>query len=915
VISNHLKTTLALIVFTGFAHLTAHSQVEHLTINGVYQDEKTGKILKDIESRYALSFFYKDEWLKDKDTTISFNNEPIISALEQLCKPQGLTFLIYNEHIIIIARTEDLEKEFTQNYYINRRLQEHFLQTQANSGSGDIVFLGDSNNTSQASEAFIRGVVIDGRTGDPLSNVNVRIESINKSITTNPQGKFSIQLPTGSHQVSFSYVGFEAKTFSVRLSGDDDWKVEIFPESVQLGEVLINGTTEGSGVQSMVAGITKLTSRDIRDLPVFLGEADVIKTILTMPGVSTTGEGTSGFHVRGGNVDQNLILQDEAVIFNSSHALGFFSVFNPDIVKEVNLYKGHIPAQYGGRIASVLDVKLKDFNNDRLELNGGIGFVTSRASLNAPLFNKKTSILIGGRITYSDWILKQIKVPSVQNSSASFYDYNIKLDQKMGKNGMLTASASQSYDRFQFTDEFGFAWKNKSYSLAWNQVFKQYFSNNLVMIYGEQANEYYKPNGIDAYQLSNGLSYIKVKEELFISKFRNHSLITGVEGTKYNMFPDRVDPYNDKSYTKSKTAQRENGLEMAGFINDEYVINHLFSVAAGLRFNAFQSLGPATIYQYAPGQPMTPATITDSTVYGANEKTSSYHNLEPRISFKYAPDPVSAFKISYNRLNQFIHLISNTVAPIPVDMWQVSNSFLKPQGANNFSIGYFRTLRGNMFETSLDVYYRSTSNIPLYKDFADIRLNEHLETEIIAAQGKSYGIEFYLRKFRGKYSGWISYTYSRSMFKTDTKYPETTINRGEWFPTHYDKPHQLNIVLDINFTKASILSFNFTYYSGRPITAPTSNYYYNYFRIPDFAGRNDYTIPDYHRLDISYTLKRNIFRNHRYQDGLTFSVYNLYSRDNAFSVFFRRENGSNANAYKLSVLGNAFPSVTYNFSF
>ena len=914
--SRLLKFILSIIFLTTYpSGIYAQDFKNILTITGNYSNKKIDEILKDIQMKYPVHFFYKEDWIKNIDISISFAGEPLNTALNRLLDSSGLGYIFYNPAIVIIARTGDIDREFTQNYFVNKRRQQNFLKSNDISYASDYVILGDTSNNSLITEALITGRIVDGQTGDPLSGVQIKIESVDQALSTNSEGQFTALLPVGSHLFTISYVGFETKNYKLKLAGNAAWKIELFPESVQLEEVLIEGSAQGSSVQSMIAGITKLSSRDIKELPAFMGEADVIKSILTMPGVSTTGEGTEGFHVRGGNVDQNLILQDEATLFNSSHALGFFSVFNPDIVKEVNLYKGHIPAQYGGRIASILDVKLKDFNNDKLQVKGGIGFVTGKLSVNAPMFNHKTSLLMGGRITYSDWILKAVEVPSIRNSAASFYDYNIKLNQKIGKNGTLTASVYQSFDKVRFSDDFGFTWRNQTYGLAWNQVFKHDFLNNFNVIYGSLSNTYFQPTGFDSYQLINGISYLKFKEELFVTKITKHNFILGFEGTKYFIAPDKTEPYIKGSNIINQEVTRENGIEFSTFINDEYTINHLFSVSAGIRYNIFESLGPAVVNHYKAGMPISTSSITDSTLYNAGEKTSYYDRLEPRISVKYSPNAVSAVKLSYNRLNQFIQLISNTVAPVPVDLWQVSNSYFHPQEADNYSIGYYRNLRGNMWETGIEVFYRTTKNIPLYKDFANLRLNKHPETEVIEACGRSYGTEYYLRKTRGKLTGWLSYTYSRSMIRTDKIFVENTINNGNWFPTYYDKPLQFNLLMDLVIKRGSNLALNFTYFSGRPVTAPTSRYYYDFYLIPNYAERNNFRIPDYHRLDLSYTIKRNVIRKHRYQDSMTFSIYNLYSRDNAFSVFFRRDNEFNVNAYKLSILGRAFPSITYNFQF
>ncbi len=885
------------------------------TISGNYIHQKIPDILQDIGSRYGFRFFFRKDWLGSSAVTLNADNLPVTIFLDSLLHPAGLTYVFYYPSVIIIARSEDLAREFTQNYFIEKRRQQDFLQSDKMSEATDHIVLGDSSQIGKAREGLLKGQVFDSSNGEPLPGVNINIESINKIITTGPDGKFSVQLPTGSHFISVSYVGYDTKKFDLALLGNATWNIEIFPHAIQLNEVKITGTQEQSMVHSNVAGITTLTPKDIKSLTMFLGEADVIKSILTVPGVSTTGEGTEGFHVRGGNIDQNLILQDNAILFNSSHALGFFSVFNPDLVKNVTLYKGHIPAQYGGRISSVLDVNLKGFNDDKTQINGGIGLVTGRMSADIPMFNHHTTLIAGGRLTYSDWILRQAENPDVHNSQASFYDYNFKLIQKLPHNGYLSASAYQSYDHLQFTDQFGFKWKNITYGISWEQLFKGDYFNKLSYIYGGQDNQYIKPTNVDAYTLSNGLNYHKVKDELSISSLHNHELVTGIEGILYLASPDVMEPYRESSYVIPESIRRENGLETAVFVNDDYTISHLFSISAGLRYNYFVSLGPSTVYQYRPGEPYSISSGIDSVIYGSGQKIITYGRLAPRFSFKYSPTSVSSIKASYDRMNQFVHLISNTIAPVPVDLWQVSTRYLLPEYADNYSAGYFRNLAGDRWETSVDLFYRASSNIPLYKDFADLKLNPHLETEIINAKGRSYGAEFYIRKVTGNPSGWISYTYSRSMVRSGTQFPETTVNNGDWFPAYFDKPHQVNFVFDLQVTRGSNLSLNYSFSSGRPITAPTANYFYDSYIIPYYPGRNNFRIPNYSRLDMAYTIRRNVVRNHRYNDSVTFSVYNLLSRVNAFSVFFMRTGTGIADAYKLSVLGRAFPSVTYNFNY
>jgi hypothetical protein len=671
-------------------------------------------------------------------------------------------------------------------------------------------------------------------------------------------------------------------------------------------------------------GITRLRPQQIENMPVFLGEPDIVKGILTLPGVSTVGEGAGGFNVRGGSIDQNLIIQDEALIFNSSHALGFFSIFNSDAIQEVELYKGHIPAQYGGRLSSVLNVKLKGYNSEKLNGKGGIGVVSSRFTLDGPIQSgklrkagnrAKTTFLLGGRITYSDWILRMFNIPDIKNSSGYFYDINAKLSHRYSEKGIISASYYQSFDNVQFSDDYGFSWTNRAASLIWNHMITPDVSSTFSASTGTNENLSFEPTGLRAFTLTNGISNVRFKEDILISSIKDHSIATGIEYINYEIAPDELTPRGDQSSIIPEEVMKDNGQELGIYLNDEFILNHLFTLSFGLRFNAFQQLGPSTVYIYTEGESKNPDNITDSVSYGSGEAVKTFYNLMPRFSMKYSLNSNSSLKFSYNRTSQFIHLVSNSTAALPVDFWLVSGPYYAPETSNNYSIGYFRNFMQNVWETSLELYYRRMKNVIEYKDFAELLLNNHLETELISGDGQAYGAEVLVRRRKGRLNGWMAYTYSRSYIKVSGENEEETINDGEWYPSRLDMPHNFNIVLNYNFNKSNIFSANFTYRSGRPITIPGSFYIVDDVFIPEVTGRNELRIPPYHRLDISYTLKRNVIKKKRYKDSFTFSIYNLYARKNTYSIFYRKNISKGTNAYRLSVLGTIFPSFTYNFEF
>ena len=897
--------------------------IDSLYISGDFQNVTFPEILSEIETKYPVRFFYKKKWIPDSLFNVSLQDESIINVLNQITKPLDLNYLIYYNSIII-APSEILNQEYTKDYFIIKNRQQHLMRSNKWITAGNIVNLGDSTELSTASQVIIKGIVLDQLNSEPLRGVNLHFEALNYTTSTDNNGRFELSLPTGYNLLEISYIGYETQKTVWHVYSEDDIRILLPPDAYELEELLITGETDDNNVQSVIMGITRLRPQQIENMPVFLGEPDIIKGILTLPGVSTVGEGAGGFNVRGGAIDQNLILQDEALIFNSSHALGFFSIFNSDAIQEVELYKGHIPAQYGGRLSSVLNVKLKGNNSEKLSGRGGIGLVSSRLTLDGPLQSKKskdegnqpkTTFLLGGRITYSDWILKMFNIPDIKNSSGYFYDINAKLSHRYSEKGIISASYYQSFDNVQFSDDYGFSWTNRAASLIWNHMITPDVSSTFSASIGGNENLSYEPTGITAFTLKNGISNFRLTEDILISSIKDHNISTGIEYINYEIAPDELTPRGEQSTIISESVYKDNGHELGIYINDEYTLNYLFSFSFGLRFNAFQQLGPGVVYQYDEGAPKVPETIIDSISYGSGESVESFYNLMPRFSMKYSLNPNSSLKLSYNGTSQFIHLVSNSTAALPVDFWLVSGPYYAPETSNNFSIGYFRNFMNNVWETSLELYYRRLKNVIEYKDFAELLLNPHLEAELLSGDGQAYGAEFLIRRKKGRLNGWLAYTYSRSYVKVDGDYEEETINDGEWYPSRLDIPNNLNIVLNYNFNKSNIFSANFTYRSGRPITIPGSFYIVDEVFIPEVSGRNEFRIPPYHRLDISYTLKRNVIKKKRYKDSFTFSIYNLYARKNTYSVFYRKNISRGSNAYRLSVLGTIFPSFTYNFEF
>lgn len=691
---------------------------------------------------------------------------------------------------------------------------------------------------------------------------------------------------------------------------------EMPEDAIQLNQVVIRDANARKNLDNPVMGLNTLSPLEIKELPRLMGSADIVKAIMTLPGISNPGEGSTGFYVRGGNVDQNLVLLDGSMILNVSHVLGFFSVFNPDIVGRLNLYKGQLPAKFGGRLASVLEIETKDPAFEKTKAQGGVGLVLSQLMLETPLIRDKTAILISGRYAYPDWFLKQTRNNDIRSSKASFYDLNFKISQRMFKQGVLSLGAYRTYDTFQFGTSFGYDWTIQNYYLKWNQPVGKDFMLYLRTSRSINASEYYEPIDFFGYKLSTGLTQDNIKLYALSSKWLDWTLQFGVEANRFKMAPQQLKGFDATSVTIPAEVVQTGSREGAVFAEATWDTGKKLAIVGGLRFSGFQQLGAGKVYQYQEGLPLETGHIVDSVFYNDGDVISTYSGLEPRFSVRYNLGNRQSLKFSFNHGYQYIHLLSNSVSQTPVDIWQVSTPYIKPQSSDNYALGYFLNLRGNQFETSVELYYRKLYNLVDYKDFPALLLNPHVETELINGIGKAYGVEFLIKRNRGKVSGSLSYTYSRTFIRSNSTLPEETVNDGKFYPTFFDQPHSIKCYLSYKIGKTQQFGLNLVHNSGRPITAPIGNYINADNFIPQFSDRNAYRIPYYQRVDVSYTFNRRILKKSGYKDSFTFSIYNVLGRRNAFSIFFKSSPDDKIHkAYRLSVLGTALPSLSYNFNF
>ncbi|MFH7012505.1 carboxypeptidase-like regulatory domain-containing protein [Flavobacterium sp. FlaQc-52] len=776
--------------------------------------------------------------------------------------------------------------------------------------------------TSFSQEKFtLSGTINDFKNNETLIGVNIYIPSLKIGTTTNEYGFYSLTIPSGKHEIEISYVGYQTIQKTIDLNQNTKTNFSLQEGGEELQEVVITDNKGKINIKSPEMSTNKLSISTIKKMPVVMGEVDVLKSILLLPGVTNAGEGASGFNVRGGGADQNLILLDEATIFNSSHVFGFFSVFNPDAIKDLKLYKGGIPARYGGRASSVLDIYQKDGSSKGFHMNGGIGLISSRLLAEGPLVKDKGSFLIGGRASYAHLFLKLSE--DQKDNSAYFYDLNTKLSYKLNDNNSLYLSGYFGRDVFSINKSFSNTYGNTTLNLRWNHLFSSKVFSNLSLIYSD----YYYGLDLDlvGFKWDSGIKNYNIKYDFkhYISdKFK---LNYGINGIYYGFNPGTIKPTGNTSGINPDQLDKKYAFEPAVYIDAESQFSKRITVSYGLRYSLFYRLGESTINYYDNDSPVVfdsntqiykKGTPISTKFYGKNKVIQSYDNLEPRFAISYQLNDDEALKASYNRMAQYLQLISNTSSPTPLDVWMPSDNYIKPQIADQVALGYFRNINNGAYSLEVEAYYKKVQNRLDYIDGADLIANDAIEQVILNGRMRSYGLELMLKKNEGKFNGWVSYTLSKSEQQTPGRTPEETgINDGRWYNSVYDKTHNLAITSAYNLNEKWSFGANFTLQSGQPVTYPNAQYEYLGITVPSYGLRNENRLPAYHHLDISATLTPRKNKDRNWKGEWVFSIYNLYNRQNAASINFRQNVDTGANeAVKTSIFGMV-PAVSYNFKF
>lgn len=862
--------------------------------------------VEEIEKAYDIQLFYKNEWIDPAKIGQLDTSLPREQALRSFLAPLNLSYLTYRKKLVILLPDSTARRYATvsEDYSSQLRIPE------------GVTVIGDIGSFGRQKTATIRGTIRDANTGDPLTGASVLLVGTSRSTSTNEKGEYSFQVPIGLYDILITSVGYIEERKPVAVVGDGRINTELFDTSYELQEITIRERAFENNVTDARMGINSLDISSIKKLPSFLGEADVLKSLTFLPGVSTVGEGASGFNVRGGNFDQNLILMDGAPVFYPSHMLGFFSLINSEMVDNLTLFRGGVPARYGGRISSVLDIRLKE--GDKKNWNGsvGLGPITSKAFAEGPLLKEKVSLAVGIRAASADWILKRTRNQDLRESGARYLDLQGTLDARITQSDRLRISGYASGDRFSFAQDAIYSYQNNIYSLTWTHSFPLDLYLNVNGASSVYDFEVENTEPLREYRMQNGIDYKDIKADLSYDPGAHFQANVGFLSGWYNINRGTLAPTTEESLEAARTAQNMHGVERAAYASLEWEALPWLRFSAGARYSIFDQRGPMKVFYYDAGQPRDDEEIVDSAAFSKGDIIKSFSGLEPRASVSVQLAANQSIKVGFNRMRQYINIVSNTAAVTPFDIWTTSGTHFDPVVGDQYAVGYFRNFPDRQIQTSVEVFYKDIQNVTEYKNNADLFLKDNIETELLQGHGKSYGTELLVQKDGGLLTGWVSYTYARSLRSMNGEFEEERINRGKYYAADFDKPHTFNVVSTYKLSRLWRFSANFTYSTGRPTSYPIDKYVFNGIVVAQFSDRNQFRIPDYHRLDIAFTLDGTNKRKAKVESSWNFSLYNVYGRKNAYSVFFaQREDDPPVTPYKLAVLGIPFPSITFNLKF
>lgn len=907
---------LALIIaFIFLAACTLFSQ-EKRHIDWNYEGQSFQEFVAKAESKLPVRFFYREEWVKE----ITMGSFPGTDNLEELLDTlfAGHSIYYYTDIYGNIILTKYFAiKPLTEKPVISDVYIPGFEYEEADGAKGTdgniVAEVGNPAEKDKTGSVTVSGYITDQNNREPVAGVTVYIPKLLAGAISNAHGFYSLTIPRGSYSMKFTFVGMKEKVVDVNIYGSGDLNVQMRSVLIPLKETVVTAD-RNVALQRFEVGLEKIDITTFRLMPTSMGESDIIKSLLLIPGVHSVGEGSAGFNVRGGSADQNLILLYGAPLYNSSHFFGFFSAVNPDIIRDVALYKGGIPGRYGGRLASVLDITSRDGNRREFAGNAGISPVTTHLVIEGPIKKDTLFYLLAGRTTYSNWILSLLDNPALRNSMASFYDLNFRLVYDINRNNKVDFSAYYSNDAFRFNSDTMYRYENNIVSLRWRHFFTSRFFS-----YVNLSNSYYgydisgRKVPQEAFTLLHRVNSTWLKADFNWYKGKNEFNF-GTDLNRYYVQPGSFRPAGDSSLVVPGSVQCQRAFEPSLYFEDKYMMNDFLSVNAGVRLTGFFAIGPQSIMLYDPAFPRSASSVTDTMIFGKMKNYKTYGGPELRLSANFRISNTSSLKLNYNNTRQYLHLLSNTTSISPSDIWKLSDYHLKPQTSHQVAAGYYRLYYKNKIESSVEIYYKKINNMADFKGGTEMVMNEFIERDIICVEGKAYGLELLLKKSEGRLRWSGAYTYSRVLIRSTSSFSEESINSGKWFPASFDRPHELILTFNYLFSRRTSLSASYNYSTGRPVTYPVASYVIGDIVITHYSDRNKYRLPDYSRLDLSFKLSGNLKAKKIANPHWIFSLYNVLGRQNVYSVYFRNDRNM-VKGYMLSVFGRPIPSVSFNFDF
>ncbi|MDD4819481.1 MAG: carboxypeptidase-like regulatory domain-containing protein [Flavobacteriales bacterium] len=814
---------------------------------------------------------------------------------------------------------EELAKKNEQEEIVIQRTAQSYnvdYSTEKAASENKIYSIGDKYSAIKKKQITLKGRITNYSTGEPMFGVNILINGSKGGGSTDKNGNYSIEIPVGRQKLDIHGMMVKPTSRQVMVYDDGILNIEVM-EDVEVFEEVRISAERTNKIRNAQIGVEAIQTSKIKNIPMVLGEVDILRVIQTLPGVKTVGEASSGFNVRGGATDQNLILLNNGTIFNPNHLFGFFTAFSADMIQDAELFKSSIPAKYGGRISSVLNINGKEASKEKFTGSAGIGLVTSNANLEIPLAKNRSSLLISGRTTYSDWILGMLPDDSgYKDGSANFYDMGLTFSQKIGQKNILNIYGYYSHDQFAFTKNEKYAYDNMNFSAKWRTMFSSKFMMNLAMGYDHY--DYMNRDANDlasAFKLSFDINQYFAKADFTLTR-GDHNINFGINTIMYNVDGGKMDPWGDETQVVPAELQREKALETALYIGDEWKITPKLTVNYGLRYSMFNAMGPRTYNKYTPGMLPYEETVIETVDVSSGKIFQTYQTPEIRISGSYALRDNLSIKAGFNTMSQYIHKLSNTVTMSPTDTWKLSDANIRPQKGWQAAGGLYYTIPRKDVEMTVEGYYKHMNDYLDYRGGAQLIMNEHIETDVVNAEGYAYGVELSIRKMSGKLSGWLSYTYSRTFLRQSDKQIPNPVNDGNWYPTNYDKPHDFKMVANYKITDRLSLSLNLDYSTGRPTTVPAGKYFNtatNSMQVY-YTDRNTYRLPDYFRGDAAFNIEPTHNQAATFHSKISIGVYNFTGRKNVYSIYYLNEGGK-INGYQLSIFGAPIPYVTYSIKF